>query len=197
MNLISRFWVALGLIFLIGPSVAGVERPADDVAANNLPSYQLAILAYRSKLSTFERWKPLVNYLQQNLPQVRFTLAVYHLDELEHAVSTNQVDFVLTQPSHYVLLSYQKGLTSPLAMLENKEGAFATDRFGGVVFTRHQRNDINDWQQLKGKKVAAAAYTSLGAFQMQAFEMLQYGIDLPDIELIETGQPKRLVLESD
>ncbi|MDR9499827.1 MAG: EAL domain-containing protein [Hydrogenovibrio sp.] len=159
--------------------------------------YTIGILAYRDKASTQDRWQPLADYLNEQLPQYQFDFKVYFLKELELAVRTNDVNFVLTNPSHYVLMAYRYGLTSPLASMLNLEGAFATDRFGGVVFTRNQRDDITSYRDVAGKKVVTPAKTSLGAFQMQAYELLQQGIRLPDdVQMIETGQPHHKAVEA-
>lgn len=156
------------------------------------PTYKVAILAYRDKCITQQRWQPLGRYLNQALPQLDFQLEVYHLAELEQAVAEQSVDFVFTQPAHYVLMTYRTGLSSPLASLINLEGAYATEYFGGVIFTRAHRDDIVTLADLKGQKLAAAATTSLGAFQMQAFELLQNGVSATrDMTLIETGQPQK------
>ncbi|WP_051678507.1 EAL domain-containing protein [Thiomicrospira pelophila] len=161
------------------------------------PKLQIAILAYRDKLSTAQRWQPLLSYLQNEIPTHTFSLNIYYHLELEKAVEKQQVDFVLTHPSHYVLLTHRNGLSSPLASLINQEGATPTDQFGGVAFALANRNDINQWKDLKNKTIAAIATTSTGAYQMQAFELLQRGIRLPDdANVIEMGQPQSLAVNA-
>ena len=195
----------LGLIVLVFSLLSSPQSFASDTlhssenvsSSNAALTYRLAVLAYRDKPSTHKRWQPLVDYLNQKFYPVSFQLEVLHLAELETAVHLHQVDFVLTQPAHYVLLTYQSGLTSPLASLINLEGEFATDRFGGVIFTRHDRDDLVTLEDIKGQRIAAAATSSLGAYQMQAFELLKHGVRLPgQATLIETGQPQSLALEA-
>ena len=197
------FYPLWGLIVLVfsmlnSPSCFANDLSPTKVSASSPPmNYRLAVLAYRDKPSTHKRWHPLVSYLNQKFFPVSFQLEVLHLGELEAAVRLHQVDFVLTQPAHYVLLTYQFGLTSPLASLINLEGEFATDRFGGVIFTRHDRDDLVTLEDIKGQRIAAAATSSLGAYQMQAFELLKHGVRLPGHDtLIETGQPQSLALEA-
>lgn len=135
--------------------------------------------------------------MQHQLPDVPLQLRVYFYDELNAAVNNQEVDFVLTQPANYVLLTYRNQLSSPLASLINLEGSFATDKFGGVIFTRANNHQINDIQQLKGKVIATSDIQSLGSYQMQAFELLEHGINLTkDAKLLETGQPQTLAVEA-
>jgi len=107
------------------------------------------------------------------------------------------VDFVLTQPANYILLSYRHQLTSPFASLINLEGSFATDRFGGVIFTRASNNQINDIKQLKNKVIAVSDTESLGGYQMQALELMEQGINVEtQTKIIETGQPQTRIIEA-
>jgi len=184
--------------FLLGftlPGFAQQDKPFQQTLDQT--SFKVGILAFRDKASTAERWQPLTDYLNQVLTDFSFEPVILHLGELEHAVKAQQVDFVLTQPAHYVLMTYRSGLTSPLASMLNLEGPFVTDHFGGVIFTGAERNDIVTLADVKGKRVAAAATSSLGAYQMQAFELLELGIRLPhDAPVIETGQPQRLAVDA-
>ena len=166
-------------------------------AAGKTKTVRVGILAFRPKPETQARWQPLIAYLNHSLPDVNFDLHVYHLSELEDDAIQRKVDFIFTQPSHYVLLTYKNGLTSPLASLVNKEGKFGVSEFGGVIITRSDRDDITSLADLRGKKLAAAAKNSLGAYQMQAFELLKAGVKLPqDAQIIETGQPQDKAIEA-
>ena len=166
------------------------------VLATPLPDVRFAVLSFESKATTQVRWQPLIDYLQQEMPHFALHLQTYHLDELNYAVSQKQVDFVLTQPSQYVVFTHKYKLSSPLASIVNVEGGEPTEYFGGVIFTHIKHHHINDLSQLKGKRIAAASANSLGAYQMQAFELLEQGIHLPDdVTLIETGQPQSKAVE--
>ena len=188
-------FVAVGIFVLLAFMPVSSKASVEVVAEKK--SYSVAVLAFRDKASTTARWQPLIDYLNQQLSLYDFRLAIYHLGELEQAVAANEVDFVLTQPAHYVLMTYRSGLTSPLASMLNLEGDFVTDHFGGVIFTLQGRDDIVNLADIKGKTIAAAATSSLGAFQMQAYELLAHGIRLPNnAKLIETGQPQRNAVDA-
>ncbi|MBD3727786.1 MAG: PhnD/SsuA/transferrin family substrate-binding protein, partial [Moraxella osloensis] len=174
---------------------------ADDAESGLLPRqhkpYTFAVLSYNDKQDSRKRWQPLIDHLQLQLPNIPLQLGVYYYDELNAAVNNQDVDFVLTQPANYVLLTYRNQLSSPLASIINLEGSMATDKFGGVIFTRANNHQINDVSQLKGKVIAVSDTQSLGGYQMQAFELLEKGIDLSkDATILKTGQPQRLAVEA-
>lgn len=152
---------------------------------------RFAVLAFRPKPETEARWQPLVEYLSQELAPTRFALIVQDMDEMDAAAARGEIDFVFTQPAHYVRLTYRNRLSSPLATLINKEGDFAVAQFGGVIITRAERDDIAQLTDLRGRRLAAVSTSALGAYQMQAFELLRAGVLLPeDAEVVETGLPQ-------
>jgi diguanylate cyclase (GGDEF)-like protein/PAS domain S-box-containing protein len=163
---------------------------ADDVA-----TLRIGVLAFRPKPETLERWKPLAEYLNHRVANSRFAIEALTYPELDAAVETGQLDFVLTQPSHYVALTYRRPLSSPLATLVERDGSHALDRFGGVIFARHDRDDINHLADLRGKTIATSSTGSLGSYQMQAFELARAEVHLPiDGKLLITGQPQDLAI---
>lgn len=188
---------ALVASFLLSPTSWAENTSENSPTAKQQKPYIFAILSFRAKETSRKQWQPLIDHLQHQLPDVPLQLRVYFYDELNAAVNNQEVDFVLTQPANYVLLTYRNQLSSPLASLINLEGSFATDKFGGVIFTRANNHQINDIQQLKGKVIATSDIQSLGSYQMQAFELLEHGINLTkDAKLLETGQPQTLAVEA-
>ncbi len=83
--------------------------------------------------------------------------------EVDEAVEDNQLDFLLTNSGHYVNLEYRDGITR-IATLKKHEQAKILTHFGGVIFTRADRQDINTLKNLKGKHFMAVGQNSLGGF---------------------------------
>lgn len=173
-----------------------VLQPSASYAdASSNPPIRFAVLSFRPKPLVTAKWQPFIDYLNASLPDHHFVLEPLTYDELEQAVHTQQVDVVLTQPSHYILLTYRDGLLSPLATLIEREGPHALKRFGGVIVTRAERHDLNDLRDLRGKRIATSQIQSLGSYQAQALELKRHGVSVPDdVELIETGQPQDLAI---
>jgi PAS domain S-box-containing protein len=158
---------------------------------------RIAILSFRHKDVTLARWQPLIDYLNAEIPHVRFEQYAFTNREMDEAVALGQVDFVFVQPSHYVVLTYSHGLSSPLATLVNNQDGEPVSMFGGVIFTRADRSDIQSLADLRGKTVATPDISGLGGFQMQAFELHKHGLRaFKDYKVIETDQPQDKVIEA-
>ncbi|MDC9729816.1 MAG: phosphate/phosphite/phosphonate ABC transporter substrate-binding protein [Methyloprofundus sp.] len=151
---------------------------------------KIAVLAFRPKVETKAKWLPLETYINQQIPQHQFSLETYNYDELEAAIKNNQVDFVLTQPAHYILMAHEYNLSSPLATLIKKKSGHDLSAFGGVIFTRSDQSDILSLEDLKQKTIAVPSSHSFGAFQMQAMALHSVGINInKDAILNITGMP--------
>jgi diguanylate cyclase (GGDEF)-like protein/hemerythrin-like metal-binding protein/PAS domain S-box-containing protein len=183
----SRF--CLLLIGLIWASISiGSASAAEPV--------RIGVLAFRPKPQTLAQWQPLAAALQLAVPGRTFVVEALSYPEMESAVAGNRLDFVLTNPGHYVLLARRLGLTAPLATLAMNDHGHAGTVFGGVIFTRSDRA-INSLEDIKGRSIAVTDSDSLGGFQMQAYELSLKGIRLPqDAKLIVTGMPHDNVIEA-
>lgn len=158
---------------------------------------KIGVLAFRPKPQTLAQWQPLAAALKDALPEHDFVVEVFTFPELETAVSNRQIDFVLTNPGHYVLLTKRIGLSAPLATLAVDQDNQPISLFGGVIFTRAGQTDINTLSDIKGKTVSAVSTDSFGGYQMQAFELSKIGIRIPqDVKLITTGMPHDNVIET-
>lgn len=158
---------------------------------------KIGVLAYRDKTQALAQWQPLAQALKQSMPGSDFSVEVYTLPELDVAVMTHQIDFLLTNPSHYVKLSRHNGLSAPLATMIKLEDGQPLSVFGGVVFTRADHLNINTLADIKGKTVAAVSSDSLGGYLAQVNEMRKTGMPGPGLRhLIKTGQPHDLVVEA-
>ena len=167
-------------------ALAAPATPGDDAKA-----VRFGVLAFRPKPETLARWQPLVDYLNAAKLGQRFELQALTYPELDEAVRNKQVDIVLTQPAHYIQLTYREGLYSPLATLVELDGDQALATFGGVIAVQNDRHDLRAIDDLRGKRIASSSTSSLGSYQMQAYELKKRGIHLPaDARLIETGQPQ-------
>jgi len=139
----------------------------------------IGILAFRPKPETKKQWSPLAKALKRAIPQHEFVIETYNYPELENAVLGKRVDFVLTNPAHFVLLSRQLGVSAPLATLIVQDDGMPLSSFGGVIFTRAERTDLNSLVDLKSKRLATPDTGSFGGYQTQAYELVLAGVQLP------------------
>lgn len=151
---------------------------------------RIGVLAFRPKPQTQAQWQPLTQALKQAIPERDFVLEAMTFPELDHAVHSRQLDFVLTNPGHFVMLSRRGTLAAPLATLQEDESGQQTAQFGGIIFTRAASGAVDTLDGIKGKTIATVSVDSLGGYQMQAYELLQAGVRLPqDATVLATGMP--------
>jgi len=158
---------------------------------------RIGVLSFRPKPQTLLQWQPLADALKQAIPERDFVIMALNHHELELAVTNRQLDFVLTNPGHYVLLKKRNGLTSPLATLVVNEKGQGATTFGGVIFCRAEQATINTLSDIKGKIVAAVGTEALGSYQIQAYELSLAGISPPQgSKLVATGLPQDKVIDA-
>ncbi len=73
----------------------------------------LGIFAYRPKAVMEEKFGPLAGYLTEALPGGRVRLEILTQEEMEVALAAGRLDFVFTNPSHFVLLRHTNGFPAP------------------------------------------------------------------------------------
>lgn len=183
-------WIKRGIISLVMICLF-INGQMSSLALADDASFKIGIPLVQTEEETRSRWQPLADYLtRSSQSNHQFQIEVLDLQQLESAVAFGQVDFLLVNPSLYVVYSYKYGLTSPLATLVTSEQGYSLNQFAGVVFTRSDRADISSFEDLKGKVVAIPSVRSLAAYQMQAYELLRRGIDPQrDLTLMETKLP--------
>lgn len=187
--------IGAAILLCLGMGAATGDDSAAPPPAAQAPA-RFGVLAYRPAAETAARWQPLIDHLNSAQPSRPLVLVPLHYPELADAVKNRQVDFVLTQPVHYVQLAQEQNLLSPLATLVERVGDTHLATFGGVILSRSDRRDIQRLGDLRGKRIATSSRSSLGSYLMQAYELHQVGVDLPqDAQVVETGQPQDKAIE--
>ena len=155
---------------------------------------KIGILAFRSKAETIKEWTPTINYLHTIESKDTFTMIPLTYPEINNAVKNNKLDFVITNSGHYVYLESMYNISRIATMMRYKNGHWI-DRFGGVIFTRADRDDIKTADDLKNKKIAAVDSESLGGYATQMYELYKYNIHANDFHLDYTGMPHANVVK--
>ena len=159
-------------------------------------SITIGILAYRPKELMREDASSLQKHLERQLGNVSVRVQPLNYLELEAAIANRQLDFVLTNPSHYIKLRIGTDFSGAIATaIENEHGRTVAS-IGGVIVTLVERGDINTLTDLKGKRVAAISDSSLGGFQAQVLVLQQAGLNYrQDMNFFFTDSPHDRVLE--
>lgn len=129
-------------------------------------------------------------------PKHKISMETMNFRELEEAVASRSVDYLITNPSHYHYLRDRYGLSSPIATLSNSYQGQLVHATGGVIFTRADRQDITTLRDLKGKSIAYVDQLSLGGYQSQVYELLEHNLDINDArELQRLGLPHQNIVQ--
>ena len=157
---------------------------------------RLGLFANRSADELASRWQPLADYLGQAIPGYKIELRVMSQDEMDAALRKNELDFVITNPTHFIQLREANSMTGALATLSRMENGIPAAALGGVIIRLKERDDIRELADLPGKKIAAPGPTYLGSYVAQKEELARQHIDIRDPDIHFTGLPLDLVVEA-
>lgn len=138
---------------------------ASAFAGSQDPPVKIGVLAKRGVDRCLEKWGPTAEYLTTQIPDQSFIIVPLDFDEICPVVERGEVDFVLANSSFYVELEARYG-ANRLATLKNFSLGTGYTRFGGVIFCRVDRDDIECLTDFKGKTFMAVKETSFGGWQM-------------------------------
>ncbi|WP_079433056.1 diguanylate cyclase [Zoogloea sp. LCSB751] len=154
--------------------------------------FRVGITSFRDKSVTLREWSPTMDYLAGKIPGSRFVAVPMNLHEFEAAISQHEIDFVITNPEHYILLETVHGV-SRVATLVKRENGVLVNQFGGVIFTRADRHDIRDLADVKGKRIASVDRSSFAAFLLQYDLLKKHDVDVDrDCQVNFLGFPQDL-----
>ncbi|WP_158611837.1 PAS domain S-box protein [Guyparkeria sp. SCN-R1] len=140
----------------------------------------LGIFAVRPVPLMELRFGPLVDYLDASVDSVDFEMRVLDLDDLDRAIQRNEIDLLLTTPTHYELVRSENALSGVLGTLVTQHRGRSTRSLGGVIIARRDAEAINELADLTGRVIAAPGERFLGGYQAPLFEALEAGFDLRD-----------------
>ena len=128
-------------------------------------SIRIGVLAHKGTDICIKMWQPTMLYLNEVLPGRQFDLAPLQYDEVESAVRNRSIDFLICNPAIYVDLEVRYGVTRTMT-LRNLAGTQIVSEFGGVVFCRADRSELQRLQDARGQRLAATDETSFGGWYM-------------------------------
>ncbi len=187
---LRRIWMAVWLSLMIvsgaiaaraqTPATGPEETPGSDAEIRRA---RIGVLAYRGVDAALARWQPLADYLSASVAGWQFELVPLTLVSTPQQIETKTVDFVITNPGHYVTLAERFGLsalsTRERAALQSgsSNGGTGLLQYGTVILVRHD-SGIRALDDLKDRKIAAVSPDAFGGFQMAWSEFQAQGIDV-------------------
>lgn len=136
----------------------------------------IGVLSHRGAEATLAHWSKTADYLSKALPGYHFTVVPLDFAEVDPAVGSGTVDFILVNPAIYVNLEVRHRV-SRIATMKNSWKGEAYNLFGGVIFARAERYDLNRLEDLRGTVMMGVDESSLGGFMMALRELKAVGIN--------------------
>lgn len=157
------------LLLMFWTCVCSVNLAAEDI--------HIGILDWRTLEDFDQHWAPALQGVERNMPAYQLILHPMTLAQLDAAVAEDALDFVITNPGHYVALSHDYAV-APLAQLQHLKSGLPLNHVGSVMLTRQDRHDLKTLSDLQGKRVGAVSPDSFGGYQLMLNVMHQQNIDL-------------------
>ena len=162
MNSIART-ICLFLLLLFQPDLLRAEPQ----------TVSIGVLAKSGEDIAVEKWSATADYLSAALPDYRFVITPLGFKECHEAVQQGRIDFVLTNSAFYVELEKLYGVSRIATLINQNLPGQQTTTFGGVIFTKADRQDINTLPDLKGKSFMAVDPLSFGGWIVAWREFFQ------------------------
>ena len=138
-------------------------------------TYHIGVLARRGVDQARQSWSPTADYLNEHIPGARFDIVPLLFEEIVEAVEEKRVDFLVVNSSIYVELQAKHGVSRLITQKDTTKEHGTL--FGGVIFCRSERKDIQSLEDLKGKSFAAVDPESMGGWRAAWRELKAAGID--------------------
>ncbi len=155
-------------LFFFGLPSSGFSQPHD---------IKIGVLAKRGPELTLQKWSATADYLSTALPGYHFDIVPLGFAEIHTAVMDEQIDFVLANPSFYVELEKLYGVNRIATLINQDLPGRQTTTFGGVIFVRADRGDIQTVRDLQEKSFMAVEQRSFGGWIMCWRELYRLGFD--------------------
>jgi len=165
---------ALILILPIATKATVTTQPV----ADNKTILKVGVRALKGVAATKKAWTNTINVLSQKIKGYQFELVpILGFHEMREAIKNKKIDFILTNPLTYIELNQKFGITRILTLNKKQPNGIASTHFAAVIFTRSDRNDIQNLQDLHNKSIMGVYKEAFGGWRMALRELLQHNFD--------------------
>jgi two-component system sensor histidine kinase TtrS len=146
--------------------------PSNAVAEKQV---KIAVLALRGSTAAQAMWQATADYLTMAIPGYRFSVVPLDFRSFAPTVAQSACDFVIVNSSMYVEFESLYGVTR-IATMQGQGRGRGGNLFGGVIFSRSDRSDLDCLQDLSGKRFMGVEPNSLGGWRVAWREFHQAGM---------------------
>jgi signal transduction histidine kinase/CheY-like chemotaxis protein/ABC-type phosphate/phosphonate transport system substrate-binding protein len=144
-----------------------------------LKVYHFGVFAYLGEENTRKQFEPIIEFLNARLKKERIELHVLDQERLYQWVDEKRLDFVTTNPTHYLVIRKKLHLSGPIATWVKLNNGQPLKQLAGVIITKSDRLDIKSLSHVRNKVIAIPGEEFMGGYRAQAYELYLAGIDLP------------------
>tara|TARA_R100001369_G_scaffold28705_1_gene51554 strand:- start:771 stop:2036 length:1266 start_codon:yes stop_codon:yes gene_type:complete len=138
---------------------------------------RIGVLAYRGSDQLQIRWLTLRDYLNAEISDWSFEIVPMTLSLANQQIDAGQLDFVITNPGHFVTLNKSYRLSVLASRSQSKSDGTLSGEFGSTIFTL-KGSGIATLEDAAGKSIVAVDRNAFGGFQMAWYEFDRAGVDL-------------------
>lgn len=184
-------WVGVVLALQAAPGPLGATT------APHAREVRIGVLAYLGAEAAISEWSPVVRRLRTAIPGRSISLLQFDHQGLRDAAAAGEIDFVITNPGHYVELESALG-ASRILTLDPGRGLSPERAIGSAVIVPAAGEDLRTLADLRAKRVAIVSREGFGGYQLVWRELKALGIDpVRDFAaLLEVGLPMNGVFDA-
>ena len=154
---------------------------------------KIAVLSNEPIAEAQKRWEPTAQWIQSRLAGYEVLIWPMSAKDIDDAVANKKVNFVLTSPEHFVPLQFGYDITAIATMLP-ATSEYQLGKFGGVIFVKANRNDIQNIADLANKRMASTHQKSFDTYLIQKWELKNHGINTDKVKINFVGYPQDRVI---
>ncbi|MBM9538320.1 PhnD/SsuA/transferrin family substrate-binding protein [Desulfobulbus alkaliphilus] len=148
-----------------------------EIYPETLQDNRIGLLAKRGSEIDVQLWTATADYLTARLPGHRFHIVPLDFTEVHDAVREGRIDFILANSAMYVELERLHGVSRIATMINRNLPGQQSTTFGGVLFSRADREDIVQISDLRNRRFMAVEPQSFGGWIACWRELHGLGID--------------------
>lgn len=144
---------------------------------------KIGVLSNRGDKFALKIWEETADFLSNMISSANFFIVPLDLFELDESIKKKEVDFIATNPMHYIQLEHKYGI-SRIATLGSKYKDKFYTKYGSVIFTRSNNTAIQKLAHVEGKILGAVNPNSFGGFILALKELKDHQIEQKDFKKI-------------
>lgn len=138
---------------------------------------RIGVLAYRGSDQLQIKWLALRDYLNAAIPDWSFRIVPMTLSSAAEQIESGQVDFIITNPGHFVDLNRTHRMSVLASRSQRKSDGTFSGEFGSAIIALKD-SGIQRLQDVAGRTVSAIDPNAFGGFQIAWYEFDRANVDL-------------------